>query len=451
MRAARTSRRLFSTINDRDVVVVGMARTPIGSFGGSLASLTAPKLGSAAITAAIERAGIDKKLIEEAIFGNVVSAGVGQAPTRQAVLGAGLELDTACTTINKVCASGMKSLMMASTDILSGYRNVMITGGMESMSNIPYYLPGARNGFRLGNNTVVDGLIHDGLWDVYNNQHMGMCGEACATEHGFTRQDQDEFAINSYKKAAAAWEKGLFNEEVVPITIKGKKGDVVVSKDEEFSNFNPSKMSTLKSAFKKEGTITAANASKLNDGGAAMVVVSGKVCKDLGLKPLFRVKGFGDAARAPVEFTTAPSDAIPRAFKMAGVTNNDIDLHEINEAFSVVPLVNAKYVYLSLLFFLLYLLTFFFNLGSSILILTRSMSTVVLSLLVTQSVVPVLVSSSPFTMPSRLRTRLLVVPPSVTVVVEPLLLLLKDLTKQFKIPNFISLPFLVVYFLTLIY
>ena len=283
-------------------------------------------------------------------MGNVVSAGVGQAPTRQAVIYAGLPLDVPSTTVNKVCASGMKALMMASQSISSGYRSAMIAGGMESMSNIPYYLPGARTGLRLGNGTVVDGLVHDGLWDIYNNQHMGNCGEACAKKFGISREAQDDFAIGSYEKAAAAWKAGKFALEVAPITVEGKKGDkpTVISVDDEFTNIKMDKVRSLRPAFQKDGTVTAANASKLNDGAAAMVVVSGKLCKDLKLKPLFKIRGFGDAARDPVEFTIAPADAVPRAFKHARVSAKDVQYHEINEAFSVVALANAKLLDLDL-------------------------------------------------------------------------------------------------------
>ena len=344
-------RRLASTLKDNDVVVVGMARSPIAKIGGSLSSLSAPKLGAQMITAALDRSGLDKKYIEEAYMGNVVSAGVGQAPTRQAVIYAGLPLDVPSTTVNKVCASGMKAVMMASQSIASGYRSAMISGGMESMSNIPYYLPGARTGYRLGNGTLVDGLINDGLWDIYNNQHMGNCGESCAKKFGITREAQDDFAIGSYERAAAAWKAGKFAGEVAPITVEGKRGDkpTVVSVDEEFTNIKMDKFRTLRPAFQKDGTVTAANASKLNDGAAAMVVVSGKLCKDLKLKPLFKIRGFGDAARDPVEFTIAPADAIPRALKHAGgLSLKDIQYHEINEAFSVVALANAQLLDLDL-------------------------------------------------------------------------------------------------------
>ena len=340
--------KFFSTnLKDDDTVVVSYARTPIGKLGGSLATITAPRLASHAIKAAIERSKLPVNLIEEAFFGNVVSAGVGQAPARQAVIYAGLPLHVASTTINKVCASGMKAIMLASLSIRAGYRHGCIAGGMESMSNIPYYLPGARSGYRLGNKEVVDGLITDGLWDIYNDQHMGNCGEACASAFEISREEQDEFAIMSYARATTAWSSGKFEQEVIPIEMIGKRGESgkFVSRDEEFSSIQVEKVKSLKPAFKKEGgTITAANSSKINDGAAAMVIVSGRLCKELNLIPLFRIRGFGDAERDPVEFTTAPADAIPKALRHAGVNLNDIEYHEINEAFAVVPLVNARLI-----------------------------------------------------------------------------------------------------------
>jgi acetyl-CoA C-acetyltransferase len=346
----RTQRRLFSALKDNDVVVCGFARTPIGKLGGSLSSFTAPQLGVHSIKEAIIRSGIDGKHIQEAFMGNVVSAGVGQAPARQAVIYAGLHLDVPCTTVNKVCASGMKAAMLASLSIMSGYRSACIAGGMESMSNIPYYLPGARTGYRLGNQTVVDGLIGDGLWDVYNNQHMGVCGDLCSSKHDISRADQDAFAVQSYERAAAAWKAGKFDNEVAPITISGKRGaaSTVVTTDEEYTNIKLDKVSSLKPAFGTDGTVTAANASTLNDGAAAMVIVSGKLAKDLKLTPLFKIRGFGDAARAPVEFPIAPADAVPRALAHAGITAKDVEYHEINEAFALVALINARILNLDL-------------------------------------------------------------------------------------------------------
>jgi acetyl-CoA C-acetyltransferase len=260
--------------------------------------VTAPRLGAHAISNAIERSGIDSSSVQEAFMGHVVPAGVGQAPTRQAVIYSGLHLDVPSTSINKVCASGMKAVMTASLSVQAGYRDVVIAGGMESMSNIPYYLPGARTGYRLGNNTVIDGLVHDGLWDVYNNQHMGMCGEICADKYKFSREDQDEYALMSYERAAKAWEAGLFNEEVAPIGVPTRRGqpDEMVSTDEEFTNIKIDKVKTLKPAFKKDGTVTAANASTINDGAAAMVVMSGKAAREQGANVLFKIRGFGTHA-----------------------------------------------------------------------------------------------------------------------------------------------------------
>lgn len=343
------TQRLLSTssLRDSDVVIVSFARTPIGKLGGALSTMTAPRLASHTIVEAMQRSHLPDSYIEEAFFGNVVSAGIGQAPTRQAVIYAGLPLDIPSTTINKVCASGMKALMLASLSISAGYRHACLAGGMESMSNIPYYLPGARTGYRLGNSQVIDGLINDGLWDIYNNQHMGNCGEACAEAFSISREEQDQYAVMSYERATSAWLLGKMNDEVVPIEILGKKGapPVHVIQDEEFSNIKLDKVTTLRPAFKKDGgTVTAANSSKINDGAATMVVVSGKLCKELNLKPLFKVRGFGDAARDPLEFTTAPADAIPRALRHAGLSLTDVDYHEINEAFAVVPLVNARYI-----------------------------------------------------------------------------------------------------------
>ena len=337
-----------TNIKDTDVVVVSFGRTPIARFGGSFSSLSAPQLGALSIKGALEKLpSFPAEKIEEAFMGNVVSAGIGQAPARQAVLFAGLSKDIPCTTVNKVCASGMKAVMMAALSISSGYRGSCIAGGMESMSNIPYYLPtAARRGLRMGNSNLVDGLIRDGLWDPYNNQHMGVCGETCAEQYGISRVDQDQYALRSYQRAADAWHSGKFSDEVVPVEVSGEKNGqppVTVLQDEEFVNVRPEKLGTLRAAFKSGGTITAANSSKINDGAAAMIMISGKLCRELQLKPLFKIRGFGDAAKDPVEFTTAPAAAIPRALAHAGVSLKDIEYHEINEAFAIVPLVNARY------------------------------------------------------------------------------------------------------------
>jgi len=338
-----TARRLFSTLKNNDVVIVSFARTPIAKFCGGLSNMTATQIGAVAVKEAVARAGIKPDDVEEVLLGNVVSAGVGQAPARQAAIYAGLPKKVSCTTINKVCASGMKTIMFASQAIQTGYRNIMIAGGFESMSNIPHYLPGSRNGFRLGNSQIVDGLIHDGLWDIYNNQHMGMCGEDCAQKFSISREEQDRFAIESYSRAKTAVESGKFVEEIVPVSIPQKKGEpLIFDTDEEYKNIDLNKLSSLRPAFKKDGTVTAANASTLNDGGAALVVMSAGKAREMGLKPLALIRGFADAERDPVEFTIAPSDAVPLALRNAGVSASDVDYHEINEAFSVVAIANMR-------------------------------------------------------------------------------------------------------------
>lgn len=324
-------------------VIVSAVRTPIGSFGGSLASFTAPQLGALAIKAAIEKAGITVNDVDEVIMGNVLTAGVGQAPARQAAIGAGLAEKTVCTTVNKVCASGMKAIMMAANQIAVGEAEVVVAGGMESMSNVPYYLPNNRNGARLGHGQVLDGIIKDGLWDVYNDYHMGSAAELCAREHNISREDQDKYAINSYKRAQKAQESGFFDAEIIPIEIKDRKGNVtVVSVDEDVAKVNFEKMPTLRPVFEKDGTVTAANASSINDGAAALVVMSESKAKAMGLTILAEIVSQGSAEKAPEWFTTAPSDALPVALKRAGVSAEDVDLFEINEAFSVVCVANNQ-------------------------------------------------------------------------------------------------------------
>eukprot|EP00752_Nemacystus_decipiens_P012171 g10789.t1 len=328
-----------------DAVIVSTARTPIGKFSGPMSALSGPKVGAIAIREAVARVpGLQSEHVEEVFMGNVVSAGAGQAPARQAALIAGLPESVPCTTINKVCASGMKSVMLAAQSLSQGYRGVMIAGGFESMSNVPYYLPKARTGLRLGNGTVIDGIIHDGLWDVYNDHHMGICAEKCSVAYGIGREAQDKHATESYERAASAWDKGNFDEETVPVEILSKRGPpTIVSKDEEFTNIDLEKLKSLRPAFQREaGTVTAANASSLNDGAAALVLMSAARAEELGAKPLARIRGYGDAARAPVDFTVAPSDAVPVALKNAGVSLGDVDFHEINEAFSVVALANMQ-------------------------------------------------------------------------------------------------------------
>eukprot|EP00531_Pseudo-nitzschia_arenysensis_P012338 CAMPEP_0116140066 /NCGR_PEP_ID=MMETSP0329-20121206/13641_1 /TAXON_ID=697910 /ORGANISM="Pseudo-nitzschia arenysensis, Strain B593" /LENGTH=394 /DNA_ID=CAMNT_0003635139 /DNA_START=76 /DNA_END=1260 /DNA_ORIENTATION=- len=327
----------------KSVVIASVARTPIGSFCGSFSSLKGSELASTAIKGAITRSGIEDLHISEAIMGNVVSAGMGQAPTRQAVLGAGLPESTICTTINKVCASGMKSVMMASQALQCGAKGAFLAGGFESMSNIPHYLQNSRSGTKLGNGTLIDGVVHDGLWDLYNDQHMGMCGEKCATEYSISREEQDEYAIESYKRANEALEAGVF-EEIVPVEVPQRRGDpLVVSQDEEPGAIKVDKIKSLKPAFDRaNGSVTAANASSLNDGACAMVLMTEEEALNVGAKPLAKILGFGDAAQAPIDFTTAPALAVPVALDNAGVTASDIDFHEINEAFSVVALANMK-------------------------------------------------------------------------------------------------------------
>jgi acetyl-CoA C-acetyltransferase len=327
----------------QEVYIVSAVRTPIGSFNGSLASVSATKLGAAAIKAAVEKAGIKPEDVNEVFMGNVLQAGLGQAPARQAALFAGLPNTVPCTTVNKVCASGMKSIMLAAQSIALGDNEVVVAGGMENMSSVPYYLPNARNGYRLGDGKLVDGLVFDGLTDVYNQYHMGVAAELCAKECGFTREAQDEYAVNSYKRSAAAWAAGKFNDEIAPVEIKDRKGNVVlVKEDEEYKNVNLEKIPTLKPVFQKDGTVTAANASTLNDGASALVLMSKAKAEKLGLKPLAKIVSYADAAHAPEWFTTAPSKALPKALAKAGLKTTDIDFFELNEAFSVVALANNK-------------------------------------------------------------------------------------------------------------
>jgi acetyl-CoA C-acetyltransferase len=323
----------------RDVVIVGAARTPIGSFQGALASLTAPQLGAVAIKAALVRAGVAPAAVEEVIFGCVLTAGIGQAPARQAAIAAGLPDATPCTTINKVCGSGLKAVMLAAQAIRAGDVEVVVAGGMESMSNVPYLLPGARDGFRLGHKQVVDGLVHDGLWDAYKDYHMGSAGELCARECNISREDQDTFAAASYTKARAAQAAGVFAAEIAPVEIAQRKGPAqVIATDEEPGKGDPSKFAALRPAFEKDGTITAANASSLNDGAAALVVCSADYAAKHGLKVLARIGATAQHAQAPEWFTTAPAKAITKALDKTGITPDDVDLYEVNEAFSVVSL-----------------------------------------------------------------------------------------------------------------
>jgi acetyl-CoA C-acetyltransferase len=327
----------------KEVYIISAARTPIGSFGGSLASISATQLGSIAIKGAISKAGIDPKLIQEVFFGNVISSGLGQAPATQVAVGAGLGYEIPCTLVNKVCASGMKAIMLGAQSIMLGHNDVVVAAGAESMTNIPYYLLKARYGYKYGNGELLDGLTYDGLTDVYNRCAMGVCADNTAKEMNISRQDQDTYAINSYKRAAAAWAAGKFKEEVVPVEITGRKGDVTIfAEDEEYKSVNFDKIPGLKPVFTKEGTVTAANASTINDGGAAVILMSKEKAKELGLAPIAKIRGFADAAQDPMWFTTTPSLAIPKAMKLAGVDKKDVDYYEINEAFSAVALANNK-------------------------------------------------------------------------------------------------------------
>ncbi|MEH6763053.1 MAG: acetyl-CoA C-acyltransferase [Aequorivita antarctica] len=324
------------------VVIVSAARTPIGSFMGGLSSLTATQLGSAAIKGALEKINLDPYLVQEVYMGNVVQAGVGQAPARQAALGAGIPDTVPATTINKVCASGMKAVMNAAQAIALGDADVVIAGGMESMSNIPHYVH-MRNGTKFGPATLIDGMQKDGLVDAYDHNAMGTCADLCATEYKFSREDQDAFAIKSYERSAKAWADGKFNEEVVPVEVPQRRGEpVIVSEDEEFKNVKMDRISTLRPAFSKDGTVTAANASTINDGAGAMVLMSEAKAKELGLTPLAYIKSYADAAQEPKWFTTSPSKALPKAIAKAGLDIKDVDYFEFNEAFAVVGLANMK-------------------------------------------------------------------------------------------------------------
>lgn len=331
----------------KEVFIVATARTPIGSFNGALTGVPATQLGATVIKAALERAGIAAAEVNEVYMGNVLSANLGQAPANQASLAAGVPNNVPCTTVNKVCASGMKAIMLGAQSIMLGDNDVVVAGGMENMSAAPYYLDKARNGYKLGHGNVIDGIIRDGLWDPYKDFHMGNAAELCATEYKITREDQDAYAIESYKRAAAAWEKGYFKDEVVPVQVPGKQV-VTVAEDEDYKKVIFEKVPTLKPSFQKDGTITAANASNINDGAAAVVLVSGEKLKALGLKPLAKIVSFADASQAPEWFTTTPVKAINNALAKAGMKISDMDYAEVNEAFSCVPIANAKDLGLSL-------------------------------------------------------------------------------------------------------
>ena len=327
----------------KEVFIVSAVRTPMGSFLGSLSTVPATKLGSVAVKGALDKIGLDPKNVQEIYMGNVLQAGEGQAPARQVALGAGLSVETPSTTVNKVCASGMKAVTMAAQAIKAGDADVIVAGGMENMSSVPHYY-NARNATKLGDVKMLDGMVLDGLTDVYNKVHMGVCAEKCATDYNISREDQDNFAIESYKRSAKAWSEGKFAEEVVPVSIPQRKGDpIIFAEDEEYKAVNFDRIPTLPTVFKKEGgTVTAANASTLNDGASALILVSKEKMEELGLKPLAKIISYADAAQAPEDFTTSPSKALPIALKKAGLELTDIDFFEFNEAFSVVGLANNK-------------------------------------------------------------------------------------------------------------
>ncbi|MDC0314110.1 acetyl-CoA C-acyltransferase [Flavobacteriales bacterium] len=326
----------------KEVYIISAVRTPMGSFGGALSSVPATKLGAAAIKGALDKAGVAPDAVEEVFMGNVLQAGLGQAPARQAAMFAGITNDVPCTTVNKVCASGMKSLSLAAQSIICGDNAIVVAGGMENMSMVPHYY-NARNATKLGDVKMKDGMVLDGLTDVYNAVHMGVCAETCAAEHNISREEQDNFAIESYKRSAAAWDAGKFDDEIVPVEVPQRRGDaIVVSKDEEYNAVKMEKIPQLRTVFQKDGTVTAANASTLNDGASALVLMSKEKAEELGLTPIAKLVGYGDAAHEPEWFTTAPSKAVPVALKKAGLEVSDIDYWELNQAFSVVGIYNTK-------------------------------------------------------------------------------------------------------------
>ncbi|MDX1940412.1 MAG: acetyl-CoA C-acyltransferase [Saprospiraceae bacterium] len=324
----------------KEVFIVAAVRTPIGSFGGMFVDVSATQLGSIAIKGALEKSGLDPKYVDEVFMGNVCSANLGQAPARQASLGAGIGYDVPCTTINKVCASGMKSIMFGAQSIMLGHNNIVITGGMESMSNVPYYIPNARWGYKYGNGEIVDGLSKDGLIDAYDQNAMGVCADNTAKKYNISREAQDAFTVRSYKLSAETTNKGWFKDEIVPVSVPQRKGDpIIISEDEEYKKVIFDKIPTLRPAFTKDGTVTAANASTINDGAAAVILVSKEKLEELGLKPIAKIIAFADAEQEPQWFTTTPALAAPKALKRAGMELKDIDYFEVNEAFAVVPMV----------------------------------------------------------------------------------------------------------------
>lgn len=327
----------------KEVVIVSAVRTPMGSFGGSLSSVPATTLGGIAIKGALEKVSLSADKVDEVYMGNVLQANLGQAPARQAAMAAGLTQEVPCTTINKVCSSGMKSIMLAAQSIMCGDNDIVIAGGMENMSSVPHYFAKGRNGQKLGDMKLIDGLVKDGLTDVYNKVHMGNCAELCAKEMNFSREQQDAFAIESYNRSASAWENGKFKDEVVPVSVPQRRGDdLIVSEDEEYKNVKMEKIPNLRPVFDKDGTVTAANASTLNDGAAALLLMSAEKAKELGLKPLAKIRSYADAAHQAEWFTTAPAKALPIALDKANLSTSDVDYFELNEAFSVVGLANIE-------------------------------------------------------------------------------------------------------------
>jgi acetyl-CoA C-acetyltransferase len=327
----------------KEVYIVSAVRTPLGSFGGKLSGLTAIELGSIAIKGAISKAGVKAEEVQEVFMGNVLSANLGQAPARQASIGAGVGYNVPCTTINKVCASGMKAVMFGAQSIMLGINDVVVAGGMESMSNVPFYVPKARFGYKYGNAELVDGLVKDGLFEAYYKFPMGNCADNTAREMKITREEQDTYAIQSYQRSAESWANGSFKDEVIPVELQGRKGEtILIEEDEEFKQVMFDKIPSLRPVFEKDGTVTAANASTMNDGASALVLMSKEKMEELGLKPLAKIRGFADAATDPLWFTTAPALAIPKAIKHAGLTEADIDYYEINEAFAAVALANQR-------------------------------------------------------------------------------------------------------------
>ena len=327
----------------REVVIVSAVRTAMGSFGGVFSNVSATKLGAAAIKGAIEKCGINKDIIDEVFMGNVLQANLGQAPARQAAIGAGLSDKIPCTTINKVCSSGMKSIILGAQTILCGDNDVVMVGGMENMSSVPHYLSNSRTGQKLGDIKALDGLVKDGLTDVYNNKHMGLCAETCAKEMNFSREEQDNFAIESYKRSAKSWQEKRFNDEIVNVEVPQRKGDnLIINEDVEYKKVILEKIPNLRPVFEKEGTITAANASTINDGASALILMSKEKANELNLKPLAKIISYADSAHEPEWFTTAPSSAVEKAIKKANINKSDVDYYELNEAFSVVGLANMK-------------------------------------------------------------------------------------------------------------